>query len=212
MQLTTNKSSLETKSASRSRSKIGTAREEAHKDQAGLKELRGFLHNSKLRQHTFVPSSSEEFTYHISILNLENDTAETVKTLAMATLDTGCHDNWISVSVIKRAKLDKKIVPVEETEIFESFSGHTMRPQGKVQVTFVLEMANGTPQQSRMETFNVFEALPVDLVLGKGFIAQQFTLISKFALGLVKQGRFTPGNKAVLSFFPLSHSGGLDSS
>lgn len=172
------------------------------KRQEDLKEIRAQLERTFTQQKPLEFSQSDEFVYNISILSREDGAHDAASsTHCRATLDTGCHDNWVSIGIIKRADLQDSIITITDSDKFESFSGHTMEPQGQIELTFFLATASGSSQQTRTEAFYVFDQLPVDLVLGKGFIAKQFTLVSKHALGLVRQGKFTQGLYLRLDFY-----------
>lgn len=169
-------------------------RDNFDKRQQDLEETRAQLERSFTQQKPLEFSQSEEFVYNISILSQEDSAHDAAaSTHCRATLDTGCHDNWVSTGIIKRAVLQDSIVAITDSDKFKSFSGHPMEPQGRIELTFFLATASGSSQQTRTEPFYVFDQLPVDLVLGKGFIAKQFTLVSNHALGLVRQGKFTQG-------------------
>lgn len=173
---------------------MDNTRDNIDKRQEDLKEIRAQLERTFTQQKPLEFGQSEEFVYNISILSREDGVHDAASsTHCRATLDTGCHDNWVSTGIVERADLQGSIVTVTDSDQFESFSGHTMEPQGQIELTFFLATASGSSQQTRTETFYVFDQLPVDLVLGKGFIAKQFALVSKHALGLVRQGKFTQG-------------------
>lgn len=176
------------------RADMDNTRNNIDKRQEDLKEIRAQLERTFTQQKPLEFSQSDEFVYNISILSREDGVHDAASsTHCRATLDTGCHDNWVSTGIIERADLQDSTITITDSDQFESFSGHSMEPQGQIELTFFLATASGSSQQTRTETFYVFDKLPVDLVLGKGFIAKQFALVSKHALGLVRQGKFTQG-------------------
>lgn len=173
---------------------VDTTRDNNDKRQEDLDKIHAQLERTSAQHKMFEFNRSDEFVYNISILSGKDSVRDGASsTRCRATLDTGCHDNWVSTVIIERADLHDSIGSITDPNAFKSFSGHAMEPQGQVELTFFLAMASGSSQQTRTETFYVFDQLPVDLVLGKGFITKQFTLVSKHALGLVKQGKFTQG-------------------
>lgn len=173
---------------------MDATRDNSDRRQEDLNEIRAQLERTFTQQQTVHFNRSDEFVYNISILSQKDGVQDAASsTHCRATLDTGCHDNWVSTATIERAGLLSSIGTNTDPEEFKSFSGHVMKPQGQIELTFFLAMASGSSQRTRTETFYVFDQLEVDLVLGKGFIAKQFTFVSKHALGLVKQGKFTQG-------------------
>lgn len=181
---------------------MDNTRDNFDKRQQDLEEIRAQLERSFTQQKPLEFSQSEEFVYNISILSREGGAQDAASsTHCRATLDTGCHDNWVSTGIVERAVLQDSIITITDSDEFKSFSGHPMEPQGQIELTFFLATASGSSQQTRTETFYVFDQLPVDLVLGKGFIAKQFTLVSNHALGLVRQGKFTQGQYLRLDLY-----------
>ncbi|KAI7786987.1 hypothetical protein LA080_001779 [Diaporthe eres] len=171
---------------------MDNTRDNIDKRQEDLKEIRAQLERTFTQQMPLEFNQSDGFVYNISILSREDGVHDAASsTHCRATLDTGCHDNWVSTGIIERADLQGSIIAITDSDQFKSFSGHVMEPQGQIELTFFLATVSASSQQTRTETFYVFDQLPVDLVLGKGFIAKQFTLVSKHALGLVRQGKFT---------------------
>lgn len=176
---------------------MNTTRDNSGKRQEDLENMEIQLERTFTQQEMsmFNLKQSDEFVYDMSILSWKDSVegAAWARTYCRATLDTACDDNWVSTSTIERANLRDSVEVITEPDAFGSFSGHVMVPQGQVELTFFLDMASGSSQQTRTEAFYVFDQLPVDLVLGKGFIAKQFTLVSKHALGLVKTSKLTKG-------------------
>lgn len=164
------------------------------KRQENLESIRKQMQQSFMQQKMLEFQQSDEFVYDISILGREdNEEGPDSITPCRAILDTGCHGNWVATRVVEQAGLQDSVEEKEGSDVFETFSGNTIEPQGKIELTFFLATATTSSQKTRTETFNVFDQLPVELVLGKEFIVKQFTVVSKHALGLIKQGKLTAG-------------------
>lgn len=162
--------------------------------QEDLEKLRAELERKSAQQKMFEFDQSDGFVYNISILSRKDGVRDAApSTHCRATLDTACDENWASKAIIERADLHGNIGVVMDPDAFGSSSGHTKELQGQVQLTFYPAKTSEDSQQTRTETFYVFHQLPVDVVLVKGFISKQFTLVSKHALGLVRHDKFTQG-------------------
>lgn len=163
--------------------------------QAALGRLQTQLDGLKISQSPLKFNPSEDYVYTITIISENDCETEPGHTLARATLDTGCHDNWVSMAVLMRGKLDGKIMEFIDDQAEESisFSGHSMRPQGTIDLTWFMATPSANGQRTKSDSFYVFDGLPVDIVLGRAFVQKEFIFVSKYALGQVKQGKFTPG-------------------
>lgn len=171
---------------------------------AELEELRAQLHQVGIgRAHDPLKfeASRDEFVYTITIISNggDNNAAEPIHTLARATLDTGCDDNWVSTQIINRAGLQGMVTEPNPEDMSPgehlSFSGHPIDTQGCIELTWFMAMPDVSSQRTRTDKFHVFSQLPVDLVLGKAFVKREFILVAKHALGKVKQGVFTDGKQ-----------------
>lgn len=179
---------------SRMKLEMESASQDLHERQAALKELKTQLEASEKRHTTLQFNTSDDsgdFECSITILHQKHVDDDVGHTQARATLDSGCDDNWVSMSVISRARLEDHISELEHQNIFKSFSGHLMQPLGFIQLTWFMTHVN--KRLTRQDAFYVYDKLPVDLILGKQFIQHEFMLVSRMGLGLIKQGKFTPG-------------------
>lgn len=170
--------------------------QELNSDQDALNILKEELVGKSLQRRPPRFNQPDEWIYTVTIICMNQDSRiEPSHSPARAMLDTGSHDNWVSRSIINRAGLEWRVaeVDVDGIEATLSFTGEKMTPQGLIELTWFMTMPNMNGQQTNSAYFYVYEELPVDLVLGKAFIKQKFTLVSKYALGKVKQGSFTRG-------------------
>lgn len=84
------------------------------------------------------------------------------------------NDNWVSSGMLKRARLDEKIVNIDQNpEPGEppTFNGSILRRQGTVQLTWSLEV-QGEQSAAQTALFSVSDNLPVDVILNKGHVQE----------------------------------------
>lgn len=130
-------------------------RDNSEKRQEDLNDIRAQLRRTELgrtgtQQKALKFNQSDEFVHNISILGRTDSARDAAfSTHCRATLDTACHDNWVSTTIVERAGLLGTVGMIADADAYDSFSGHAMEPQGQIELTFFLAAADGSSQQTR---------------------------------------------------------------
>ena len=103
---------------------------------------------------------------------------------ARAIADTGCHDNWISMDVLERAKMNDQIRSLPRALRFEGFAS-LVEARSEVELTIIA----ANTSFSRRIWFYVHDDPPFDMVLGREYLKKNMFAFYKPALMLRKPRR-----------------------
>ena len=123
--------------------------------------------------------NSSVFESWVRIAGGQNTESDSIK--ARAVSDTGCRDNWISLDVLKRARMEDQLQDVKFPRHCEGFGGHV---EARTKVELTISATNSS--YSRRVWFYVLDDPPFDMVLGQKFIYEHGFAFSNFALILRK--------------------------
>ena len=159
--------------------------------QRQAEDMNDLMDKSKsLAQQTspWEPDSTDPFTFSATIM--QTDTDSVGYTVIRGRLDSGCEDDWISSDALKRANLEGKVKPLQNSRTYMGF-GDEVKPTGEVDIIWFATNAG----KSHLTTFLVYkgEAL-FDMVLGRVFIAKEAMFVFNRPAIALRQGKFTRGD------------------
>jgi len=163
----------------------------AHSDEqrrAVLDELVEKLRSTTQNTTPWQPDTSDPFSFSATIIRAHVDKSE--HTVARGKLDSGCDENWISMEVLTRARLEDQVEAMEDQRIYIAFDGGEFEPMGKVDVTWYAVNAG----KSRKTSFFVHDQVPFDMVLGRVFIKEESIFMFNEPALALRQGKFKKGN------------------
>lgn len=129
-----------------------------------------------------ITTTSSVFECWVKIAGEFSNEPHSVK--ARAVTDTGCRDNWISLDVLKRARMEDQLQGLLRPLRFEGFGGYV---EARSEVELTISATN--PSYSRRLWFYALENPPFDMVLGRKFIKNNGFAFASPALILRKPKR-----------------------
>ena len=129
--------------------------------------------------HPELRSERDRFSFPATIVDSRGGVIE--HTVALAKMDTGCDDNWISEDLLIRAGLMESMKAVDSEEAFLGFGGVAFKPLGAMEITWF----GINTSKSWKNHFLVHRDGPFDMVLGSTWITEDSLLtLSQPALAL----------------------------
>jgi hypothetical protein len=171
--------------------------QEAKERKTAIEDLREQLQKSEHAREQAFSRLSSDYVFDIKILTSEELSPDSVQT--QVTLDSGCNDNWVHASLVEAANAIASVMDVQDPAIYDTFAGDRFNPEGFVKLTWC--MAEAAQPVRHVTNFMVHSRLPFKVVLGKEIIQENYELVRKTALGLVRQSVITNGK-----LFPLALS------
>ncbi|OCL00018.1 uncharacterized protein K441DRAFT_692738 [Cenococcum geophilum 1.58] len=152
---------------------------ESHDYRQNLQRLEEQLRANAQRFQQDPVLPLEPYSFSAKIIHDRKD--ESDYAVIRGILDTGCHENWVSLEAVQRAEIEHQMGEPERESLYTAFGGQPFQARGKIDITWFTV----NPAMSRKTTFLVHEAPPFDMVLGKLFIqANNVLMFNEPALAL----------------------------
>ena len=166
------------------------------------KKLHSMAQDTAADDPQWQADNTNPFSMTVTVICTRDEGSE--HTVARANIDTQSDENWISMELLTRAKIEDKIDkiedkvedkkedeldPVDNSRTYIGFGGGLFEPMGRIDVTWFA----ANPGKSRKTTFLVHEVGPFDMILGCTWIAEDsYQMLNKGVFAL-RMAKFTKG-------------------
>ena len=151
------------------------------------KKLHSMAQNTTIDDPQWQADNTSPFSMTVTVICTRDEGSE--HTVARANIDTQSAENWISMELLTRAKIEDELGPVDDSRTYIGFGGGLFEPMGKIDVTWFA----ANPGKSRKTTFLVHEVGPFDMILGCTWIAEDsYQMLNKGVFAL-RMAKFTKG-------------------
>ena len=89
---------------------------------------------------------------------------------AIATLDTACDGDWISLNLVQKLQMEPCLVNIEDPDAYIAFNGQPLSAIAQIELVW----SQGSSAKST-QTLLVSDTMPIDLVFGKHFVDKSST-------------------------------------
>ena len=160
------------------------------------KKLHSMAQNTTIDDPQRQADNTSPFSMTVTVIRTRDGASE--HTVARANIDTQSDENWISMELLTRAKIEDELDAVDKEDELDAvdnsrtyigFGGGLFKPMGKIDVTWFA----ANPGKSRKTTFLVHEVAPFDMILGCAWIAEDsYQMLNKGVFAL-RMAKFTKG-------------------